>query len=208
MPNFMPTLSRFQAAKVLVAGDVMLDRYWFGDVSRISPEAPVPVAKIEETEHRAGGAANVARNIATLGGQVALLSVVGEDDAANTLSNLLAQDNIADHLIRSEFADTTLKLRVLARNQQLIRLDFEKTPDLGSLKVANAAESLAMMNAVLRGEAQGAARDIVLLNAAACLYAGNVATDLADGLARAKEALDSGKAAAKQAEFVAQSQAK
>ena len=80
--------------------------------------------------------------------------------------------------------------------------------DLGSLKVENAADSLAMMNAVLRGEARGAARDIVLLNAAACLYAGNVATDLADGLARAKEALDSGKAAVKQAEFVAQSQAK
>ena len=79
--------------------------------------------------------------------------------------------------------------------------------DLSSLKVENAADSLAMMNAVLRGEARGAARDIVLLNAAACLYAGNVATDLADGLARAKEALDSGKATAKQAEFVAQSQA-
>lgn len=80
-------------------------------------------------------------------------------------------------------------------------------PDLGSLKVENAADSLAMMNAVLRGEARGAARDIVLLNAAACLYAGNVAGSLAEGLARARETLDSGKAAAKQAEFVAQSQA-
>ena len=79
--------------------------------------------------------------------------------------------------------------------------------DLGSLKVENAADSLAMMNAVLRGEARGAARDIVLLNAAACLYAGNVAGSLAEGLARAREALDSGKAAAKQTEFVAQSQA-
>ena len=86
MPNFMPALSRFQAAKVLVAGDVMLDQYWFGDVSRISPEAPVPVAKIGQTEHRAGGAANVARNIAALGGQAALLAVVSEDEAADTLS--------------------------------------------------------------------------------------------------------------------------
>ena len=77
--------------------------------------------------------------------------------------------------------------------------------DLGSLKVENAADSLAMMNAVLRGEAQGAARDIVLLNAAACLYAGNVAASLAEGIERAQEALDSGKAAAKQAKFVAQS---
>ena len=170
MPNFMPTLSRFQAAKVLVAGDVMLDRYWFGDVSRISPEAPVPVAKIEETEHRAGGAANVARNIATLGGQVALLSVVGEDDAANTLSNLLAQDNIADHLIRSEFADTTLKLRVLARNQQLIRLDFEKTPDLGSLKSVQQryAELVAQYDAVILSDyGKGVLSEIAPMIAAA-----------------------------------------
>lgn len=170
MPNLMPALSRFQAAKVLVAGDVMLDRYWFGDVSRISPEAPVPVAKIEETEHRAGGAANVARNIATLGGQVALLSVVGEDDAANTLSNLLAQDNIADHLIRSEFADTTLKLRVLARNQQLIRLDFEKTPDLGSLKSVQQryAELVAQYDAVILSDyGKGVLSEIAPMIAAA-----------------------------------------
>ena len=170
MPNFMPTLSRFQAAKVLVAGDVMLDRYWFGDVSRISPEAPVPVAKITETEHRAGGAANVARNIAALGGQVALLSVVGEDDAANTLSNLLAQDHIADHLIRSEFADTTLKLRVLARNQQLIRLDFEKMPDKGSLKTVQQqyAQLLAQYDAVILSDyGKGVLSEIAPMIAAA-----------------------------------------
>ena len=170
MPNFMPTLPRFQAAKVLVAGDVMLDRYWFGDVSRISPEAPVPVAKITETEHRAGGAANVARNIAALGGQVALLSVVGEDDAANTLSNLLAQDNIADHLIRSEFANTTLKLRVLSRNQQLIRLDFEKTPDLGSLKTVQQryAELVAQYDAVILSDyGKGVLSEIAPMIAAA-----------------------------------------
>ncbi|MDO4434601.1 MAG: D-glycero-beta-D-manno-heptose-7-phosphate kinase [Alysiella sp.] len=133
MYHFTPQLNRFQAAKVLVVGDVMLDRYWFGDVNRISPEAPVPIAKIGKTEHRAGGAANVARNIAALGGQVALLSVVGNDEAADTLTHLLQQDGIANHLQRGN-TPTTLKLRVLARHQQLIRLDFEEAPDTGCLK--------------------------------------------------------------------------
>lgn len=128
-----PKLNKFKKAKVLVVGDVMLDRYWFGDVHRISPEAPVPIAKINKTDHRAGGAANVARNIAALGGQAALLAVVGNDDAANTLDELLAQDGIANHLHRSPHAPTTVKLRVLSRNQQLIRLDFEENPDSGSL---------------------------------------------------------------------------
>ena len=132
--TFRPDLSRLQAARVLVAGDVMLDRYWFGDVSRISPEAPVPIAKIARTDHRAGGAANVARNIAALGGQVALLSVVGRDEAADTLERLMEQDGIRSCLQYSDTAATTLKLRVLARNQQLIRLDFEDPPDAGSLK--------------------------------------------------------------------------
>lgn len=132
--TFRPDLSRLQAARVLVVGDVMLDRYWFGDVSRISPEAPVPIAKIARTDHRAGGAANVARNIAALGGQAALLSVVGRDEAADTLERLMEQDGIRSCLQYSDTAATTLKLRVLARNQQLIRLDFEDPPDAGSLK--------------------------------------------------------------------------
>ena len=131
--NFMPQSTALSAARVLVVGDVMLDRYWFGDVNRISPEAPVPVAKINKTDHRAGGAANVARNIAALGGQAALLSVVGNDEAADTLTTLLQQDNIANHMIHSESMPTTLKLRILSRNQQLIRLDFEEHPYFGSL---------------------------------------------------------------------------
>ena len=170
MPNFMPALSRFQAAKVLVAGDVMLDQYWFGDVSRISPEAPVPVAKIGQTEHRAGGAANVARNIAALGGQAALLAVVGEDEAADTLSELLAQDNIAGHLIRSSAAPTTLKLRVLARNQQLIRLDFEAAPDLGSLKTVRQqyAELVSQYDAVILSDyGKGVLNEVAAMIAAA-----------------------------------------
>lgn len=128
-----PKLSDFQNAKVLVVGDAMLDRYWFGDVDRISPEAPVPVAKIDKIEHRAGGAANVARNIAALGGQVSLLSIVGHDEAADILADLLQQNGIGDYLYRSNYSPTTLKLRVLAKHQQLIRLDFEQKPDSGCL---------------------------------------------------------------------------
>lgn len=119
---------RLQQARVLVVGDVMLDRYWFGDVSRISPEAPVPVAKIEKTEHRAGGAANVARNVAALGGQAVLLSVIGDDEAGDCLNALMAEHGVETVLIRDQNIATTVKLRVVARNQQLIRLDFEDTP--------------------------------------------------------------------------------
>lgn len=125
---------RFSTAKVLVVGDVMLDRYWFGDVSRISPEAPVPIAKINHIDQRAGGAANVARNIAALGGQTALLSVTGDDEAADTLENLMQENGIATHLFRDHTIATTVKLRVMARNQQLIRLDFEESPKYEILK--------------------------------------------------------------------------
>ena len=119
---------RLQQARVLVVGDVMLDRYWLGDVSRISPEAPVPVAKIEKTEHRAGGAANVARNVAALGGQAVLLSVIGDDEAGDCLNALMAEHGVETVLIRDPNIATTVKLRVVARNQQLIRLDFEDAP--------------------------------------------------------------------------------
>lgn len=120
--------NRFAQAKVLVVGDVMLDRYWFGDVSRISPEAPVPVAKIEKNEHRAGGAANVARNVAALGGRAVLLSVIGDDEAGDCLNALMAEHGVETVLMRDQNITTTVKLRVVARNQQLIRLDFEDTP--------------------------------------------------------------------------------
>ncbi|MRN38839.1 D-glycero-beta-D-manno-heptose-7-phosphate kinase [Neisseria sp. N95_16] len=119
---------RFAQARVLVVGDVMLDRYWFGDVSRISPEAPVPVAKINQIDQRAGGAANVARNIASLGGKAGLLSVTGHDEAADSLDKLMQQDGVESYLMRDEQIATTVKLRVVARNQQLIRLDFEELP--------------------------------------------------------------------------------
>ncbi|WP_174874946.1 D-glycero-beta-D-manno-heptose-7-phosphate kinase [Vogesella oryzae] len=120
--------TKLAASRVLVVGDVMLDRYWFGDVSRISPEAPVPVARINRMEERAGGAANVARNIAGLGGHATILSVVGDDEAATALSRLLAADGIQASLKRDPDISTTVKLRVVARQQQLIRLDFEDAP--------------------------------------------------------------------------------
>jgi len=119
---------RLNKARVLVVGDVMLDRYWFGDVDRISPEAPVPVARIRRSEERAGGAANVARNIAALGGQTHLLAVVGNDEAGNALEKLLLDDGVHTSLHRDPAIDTTVKLRVLARQQQLLRIDFENEP--------------------------------------------------------------------------------
>jgi rfaE bifunctional protein kinase chain/domain len=121
-------LPDFGRVRVLVAGDVMLDRYWFGDVSRISPEAPVPVVHVQRTEERPGGAANVARNITALGGGCRLLSVAGEDEAARTLEALLANDGVESSLHRDPSLSTTVKLRVIGQQQQLLRIDFERAP--------------------------------------------------------------------------------
>ena len=125
------TISKEQLSKarVLVVGDVMLDRYWFGEVSRISPEAPVPVVKVGRTEERPGGAANVARNCAALGARVALLSVVGADEAGRTLARLMADSGIECSLHEDAKLSTTVKLRVIGRQQQLLRIDFENAPD-------------------------------------------------------------------------------
>lgn len=116
-------------ARILIVGDVMLDRYWFGDVSRISPEAPVPVVKVERVEERPGGAANVARNCAALGAKVALLSVVGADEAGQSLAKLLAASEIDASLHEDANLNTTVKLRVISRQQQLLRIDFENSPN-------------------------------------------------------------------------------
>jgi rfaE bifunctional protein kinase chain/domain len=116
------------AARLLIVGDVMLDRYWFGDVARISPEAPVPVVKVGRSEERPGGAANVARNVAALGARVALLSVVGDDEAGQSLQRLLVASGIDVSLHVDPAISTTVKLRVIGRQQQLLRIDFETTP--------------------------------------------------------------------------------
>jgi len=125
----MSALPKFDGAKILVVGDVMLDRYWFGDVSRISPEAPVPVLKVERVDERPGGAANVARNIAALGAQATLLSVVGDDEAGACLEKILGEhDNLTALLHRDSSISTIIKLRAIARHQQLLRIDFETPP--------------------------------------------------------------------------------
>ena len=115
-------------SKVLIVGDAMLDRYWFGEVARISPEAPVPVVRVERTEDRLGGAANVARNVQALGGQALLLSVVGHDQDGVILSGLLADSAIKASLRVDRQITTTTKLRVIGRQQQLLRIDFEDKP--------------------------------------------------------------------------------
>jgi len=115
-------------SNVLVVGDPMLDRYWFGDVDRISPEAPVPIVRVTREEFRLGGAANVALNIATLGAQVTLMGFVGDDEPAARLSGLLQSNGVTSALKTDQYIDTTVKLRVSGRAQQLIRIDFEKRP--------------------------------------------------------------------------------
>ena len=115
--------------RILVVGDVMLDRYWFGAVERISPEAPVPVLHVQREEERMGGAANVALNVKTLGGQVTLLSMVGQDEPAQRLQALLHQQGIATVLGQDPSLQTIVKLRLIGRAQQLLRVDFEQAPD-------------------------------------------------------------------------------
>lgn len=124
----LPSQAVVRRARILVVGDVMLDRYWFGEVSRISPEAPVPVVKVDRIEERPGGAANVARNVAALGARTALLSVAGRDEAGRRLRQLLRQERIAVSLHDDAAIATTVKLRVIGRRQQLLRADFETVP--------------------------------------------------------------------------------
>ena len=118
--------AQFDQAKVLVLGDIMLDRYWFGATNRISPEAPVPVVRVQQNEDRAGGAANVAMNIAALNVPVRLLGLAGKDEAGAALQNLLQQQKIDCDFCTLDSHPTITKLRILSRNQQLLRLDFEE----------------------------------------------------------------------------------
>lgn len=122
------TPEKISSARVLVVGDTMLDRYWYGAVDRISPEAPVPIVRVTRTEERIGAAANVAYNIVTLGAQASLLSVVGDDGDSRILEALVAKTGITPYFGRDPQLKTTVKLRVIGRQQQLLRLDFENTP--------------------------------------------------------------------------------
>ena len=136
---------------MLVVGDVMLDRYWYGDASRISPEAPVPVLLFREEEFRLGGAANVAANCAALGARTRLLSVVGNDEAGRRLEKLLKARRVTASLHRDRRVHTTQKLRVIARRQQLLRIDMEKAPstEVLALKLADFRAALADCDVVL-----------------------------------------------------------
>ena len=128
------TLPQFSEGRTLVVGDLMLDRYWSGGAERVSPEAPVPVVQISEIEERPGGAGNVALNIASLGGAVTLLGVVGADQEGESLQNILIKHGVQCDFQREEGVRTSTKLRVLSRHQQLIRLDFENRFDRLSLE--------------------------------------------------------------------------
>ena len=121
--------AELERCHVLVVGDAMLDRYWFGEVERISPEAPVPVVHVRSTEERLGGAANVARNIVSVGAQARLLTVVGDDDAGRSIGRLLTASEIDGHLHTDPRLATTVKVRVIGRQQQIVRVDFETAPE-------------------------------------------------------------------------------
>ena len=128
MQSVENNLKQLATARVLVAGDVMLDQYWMGGVDRISPEAPVPIVTVNESEVRLGGAGNVARNITSLGGSCTLIGIIGNDDAGRSVTELANQSGI-NAIFQSEAdSKTTVKLRVVSKNQQLLRADFEGKP--------------------------------------------------------------------------------
>lgn len=160
-------------SRVLVVGDVMLDRYWFGEVERISPEAPVPVVRVARREDRLGGAANVARNVAALGGQVTLVGVLGADEAGDSIRRLSTEAGIHADLIADPSLHTTLKMRVLGRQQQLLRVDFEQHPEQAALDGVDAALARHLAN-----------HDIVVLSD----YAKGVLTRVESLLAMARHA--------------------
>lgn len=124
--TFLMNLPEFSTARLLVAGDTMLDRYWFGPATRISPEAPVPIVRIQQYEERAGGAGNVALNLARLGCSVTLVGYRGRDEAGDALSDLLERSGVRCRLEQLPHHPTITKLRIISQHQQLIRLDFEE----------------------------------------------------------------------------------
>ena len=133
------TKQQLSGARVLVIGDAMLDRYWHGAVDRISPEAPVPVVRITREEERIGAAANVAYNVVTLGARASFLGVVGDDEPGRRLEAMLGETGISAHLKRDPALKTTVKLRVIGRQQQLLRMDFESEPDHEALALQSEA---------------------------------------------------------------------
>ncbi len=129
-----PTSEQLAQLRILVVGDIMLDRYWFGEVNRISPEAPVPVVKVVRKEDRLGGAANVARNCVALGAQASLIGLIGADEAGAAVQELCQTDGVRPYLCKDPSEPTILKLRILGRQQQLLRVDFENPPSAAVLE--------------------------------------------------------------------------
>ncbi|WP_439505959.1 bifunctional heptose 7-phosphate kinase/heptose 1-phosphate adenyltransferase [Sediminibacterium sp.] len=129
--NFDQLFEQFKHTPVLIIGDVMLDTYWWGSVDRISPEAPVPVVALNKKEYRVGGAANVALNTASLGAATTIISILGQDQDGDQLIELMKQNGInTNHIIRSNNRITTNKMRIMGRNQQMMRLDAEMVEDI------------------------------------------------------------------------------
>jgi len=158
-------LEQFTKTRLLVVGDVMLDRYWFGDTHRISPEAPVPVVQVGKVDERLGGAANVARNVAALGGHATILGVIGDDEPGQRVTQLLKASHVDSQLEVDSQVPTIVKLRVIARQQQLIRLDFEEPPSDKALarKLERFEKSLADADVVILSDYGKGALDQVSL---------------------------------------------
>ena len=158
-------LEQFAKTRLLVVGDVMLDRYWFGDTHRISPEAPVPVVQVGKVDERLGGAANVARNVAALGGHATILGVIGDDEPGQRVTQLLKASHVDSQLEVDSQVPTIVKLRVIARQQQLIRLDFEEPPSDKALarKLERFEKSLADADVVILSDYGKGALDQVSL---------------------------------------------
>src|SRR5690242_1913242 len=161
------SVPQFDRVRVLVAGDVMLDRYWFGPTQRISPEAPVPVVHVRDTEERPGGAGNVAVNLASLGVHCTVLGITGDDGIADALQASMQKRGVSCKFTRLKNTATITKLRVLSRHQQLIRLDFEETfgsfataPLLPAFKPALAENDVVILSDYGKG-ALAAVQDLI-----------------------------------------------
>ncbi len=148
----MKILDDISKTKILVIGDVMLDRYWWGSVDRISPEAPVPIVRLEKMSTTVGGAANVAANLAGLGATPLLFGIVGEDDEAAILDQVLSETGIADHfLIAIAGRKTTVKTRIVAHSQHLVRIDQETTGHISEADADSISPKIAAMLAGVDG---------------------------------------------------------
>ncbi|MBU1228386.1 MAG: D-glycero-beta-D-manno-heptose-7-phosphate kinase [Proteobacteria bacterium] len=142
-PNILPLVDRLAGRRVMIVGDVMLDHYTFGTVTRISPEAPVPVLQVSDEQYRLGGAGNVARNIVALGGQALIIGVIGSDQDGHVLTGLLKDAGVQTDLVQDDRRRTTRKTRIIAQNQQIVRVDREHTETLSKAVVGALLEKVA-----------------------------------------------------------------